>query len=517
MVLGHRGVVTALSVLIVAGTLGLGPSAQAASPPTRTPSYPIASTAVPAGAQRLHFEVGPIMVRAGQNSISFTRRIPQPAENGWIVGMRTNLHRADGTVPPVNVIHLHHGVWIDLSNQDATSGGPQRFFAAGEEKTTLELPKGYGYQYQSTDKWVLNYMLHNATPTPEPIWITYDIDFVPASSPAAQGMQAAFPVWMDVRNPSGYPVFDAVKGSGHDGSFTYPDDATDPYGGGPPRNEWTVPEDGVLLTTAGHLHPGGIHDDLWLTRKGATAPRGTAKAGSPDTTHQFSSIADYFEPAGKVSWDFASTATPPTWRPIVHKGDVMSITTTYDTKHASWYEGMGIMVVWMANGTSSGVNPFQKRVAVSGVLTHGHLPENNQHGGKPAGVLFTDLRKAPSHVVKSGTVLPISDFEYVGDMSGSGAIPTVKQGGTLTFRNDDASKGIWHTITSCAAPCDLTTGIAYPTANAKIQFDSGELGTGGPPSSGTTTWSTPTNLPPGTYTYFCRIHPFMRGAFRVVG
>ena len=24
------------------------------------------------------------------------------------------------------------------------------------------------------------------------------------------------------------------------------------------------------------------------------------------------------------------------------------------------------------------------------------------------------------------------------------------------------------------------------------------------------------NLAPGTYTYFCRIHPFMRGAFRVV-
>jgi len=24
------------------------------------------------------------------------------------------------------------------------------------------------------------------------------------------------------------------------------------------------------------------------------------------------------------------------------------------------------------------------------------------------------------------------------------------------------------------------------------------------------------NLPPGTYTYFCRVHPFMRGAFRVL-
>jgi len=26
---------------------------------------------------------------------------------------------------------------------------------------------------------------------------------------------------------------------------------------------------------------------------------------------------------------------------------------------------------------------------------------------------------------------------------------------------------------------------------------------------------TPQDLPSGTYTYFCRIHPFMRGAFRV--
>jgi plastocyanin len=33
---------------------------------------------------------------------------------------------------------------------------------------------------------------------------------------------------------------------------------------------------------------------------------------------------------------------------------------------------------------------------------------------------------------------------------------------------------------------------------------------------GTVVYKTPKNLRPGTYTYFCRIHPFMRGAFRVV-
>ena len=118
----------------------------------------------------------------------------------------------------------------------------------------------------------------------------------------------------------------------------------------------------------------------------------------------------------------------------------------------------------------------------------------------------------------SGTVIPIMDFAYAqGNMAaGNTTVPAVVQGGTLTFRNDDASKNIYHTITACRAPCDLTSGIAYPIANAKVQFDSGELGHGGPPSSGSVTWSIPRNLPPGTYTYFCRIHPFMRGAFRVL-
>ena len=33
---------------------------------------------------------------------------------------------------------------------------------------------------------------------------------------------------------------------------------------------------------------------------------------------------------------------------------------------------------------------------------------------------------------------------------------------------------------------------------------------------GSVVYKTPKSLTPGTYTYFCRIHPFMRGSFRVV-
>jgi plastocyanin len=106
-----------------------------------------------------------------------------------------------------------------------------------------------------------------------------------------------------------------------------------------------------------------------------------------------------------------------------------------------------------------------------------------------------------------------------GDYSeGPADIPTVAAGQSITFDNQDApvDNGIWHTITAREAPCNSSTGIAYPLANGSVQFDSGELGAAGPPSSGYTTWQTPATLPPGTYTYFCRIHPFMRGAFRVV-
>ena len=42
-------------------------------------------------------------------------------------------------------------------------------------------------------------------------------------------------------------MFDVLKGTGTNGMFTYPDDATDPYRAGARRNEWTVDQDSVLL------------------------------------------------------------------------------------------------------------------------------------------------------------------------------------------------------------------------------------------------------------------------------
>jgi plastocyanin len=351
-------------------------------------------------------------------------------------------------------------------------------------------------------------MLHNLLSTPDEVFITYDLDFVPATAAAAKDIKTAWPVWMDVRNGEVYPVFDVDKGTGKDGVYTYPDDEADPYKGGKKMNEWTVDKDAVMIGTAGHLHPGGLNTDLDVERRGDV---------DPATAHVFKSEAMYYEPAGAVSWDVAMTATASDWKVAVKKGDVLRTTTTYDSKRGSWYESMGIMVVWFTSPTdATGADPFTTKVDQRGKLTHGHLPENDNHGGEPDPT-FVDLTTKPDGAVAD--LVTIADFAYApGDMSGIYPdVPTVKQGGALKFVNKDApiGVGIWHTITACKAPCDKRTGVAYPIADADIVFDSGELGFGGEPTAERDDWSIPQDLPPGTYTYFCRIHPSMRGGFRV--
>jgi plastocyanin len=467
------------------------------------------------GVQELHYEYGPIQITPGQNNIDFSGgQVPKPEVDGYITAIRANLVRPDGTVPPVDVIHLHHGVWANLSateEERRNAGGlAELFFAAGEEKTDMILPAGYGYPYEANDRWLINYMLHNLLSTPDEVSITYDLWFIPADDPAAADITVARPLWMDVQKGEIYPVFDVLKDSGTDGVYTYPDDAEDPYAGGPRLNEWVVDRDSVLLGTAGHLHPGGLHTDMSVARDGETA-------------HLFRSDAVYYEPAGAVSWDVSMTATPEDFRVGLREGDVLSISATYDTARASWYESMGIMVAWLTDGTADrdgteAPDPFVTPPdPQDAVLTHGHLPENDNHGGEETDE-FVNAVDLPDG--QPADRVTIADFTYApGDIGGIyDTVPTVRQGDSLEFFNVDGPtepNGIWHTITACEAPCTGATGVAYPLADAEVQFDSGQLGIAGVPTAGRLEWTIPEGLEPGTYTYFCRVHPDMRGAFRV--
>ncbi|HEU4976486.1 MAG TPA: hypothetical protein VFT50_15440 [Baekduia sp.] len=513
-------------VAALAAALVVCASASAeAMPGAHVGALDIAPSASYPGMQHLHYEFGPIRISPGQNSIEAEANDHKPDVPGYIVRFKPDLVCAGGdatcgpdhSTPRVDVIHLHHGVW--LNNFYPT-------FAAGEEKTIFNFPQGYGYHYKPSDSWIMNYMIHNLTPNQTAVYITYDIDFVPDSEPAAPSITPVKPLWMDVAGIKPYPVFDVYRGSGRHGQFTFPDMAKGrqkkDIG---PAHEWDVPGDVTLVGVAGHLHPGGLWDDLDATR------------GS-QTKLLFRSEAKYFEPAGAVSWDVALTASKPDWRVALHQGDKLSISSTYDTRRASWYESMGIMVVFYADGIRpEAKDPFTQGVDAEGLLTHGHLKENDNHGGIHR-IGLPDARRlldgsSPSNVDIKGFVYGSGDLSVPGR---SGRPPVIRVGRSLRFTNLDATLGLkstpklaaYHTITACRAPCNKDTGIAYPLADGRVEFDSGELGYGPylplqgfagkfTPAKGTNTWKTPKHLKPGTYTYFCRIHPFMRGSFRVVG
>jgi plastocyanin len=446
--------------------------------------------------------------------------------------------------PSVWDLHLHHVVWI------APGGGPT--FASGEEKTISKMPKGYGFKTGGDARWTINQMIHslNASENRE-VYMTWEIDWVPVT-PGRNDIKPVNIRWMDVAgSPQIYPVFDAERGFDldGDGKYTFPDEVpTDPSLPGYEERAkiskarmWTVPKPVTLVFGAGHLHPGGLRVDLQVARDGPDA--GSVDGDDPSEVRRlFRSKAKYYEPAGAVSWDVALEATRRGWRVKLKPGDTVSINTTYKVKKASWYESMGILpLAWSAANDPKAKDPFDDGDAVKqmykkgGILTHGRLPENIDKKARK-NLKLPNPAKLPSGGKVPGSGIDINSFLYSdgGYSAGRGfprflmRPPVVKPGGTVTFTNSDALASMsqqeqaWHSITSCKAPCNRGSGIGYPLADGPIKFDSGQLGygTGGSTevTTGSNKYTTPPLTKPGkTYTYFCRIHPFMRGSIRVKG
>ncbi len=520
----------------------------------------------PGACQRMRFSYGPIAVKPGQNDVLINPvTIEKPLVDGYITRFRPNLVRVDGTVPPVEQVHLHHGTWLSYPEYGS---GP--FFASGEEKTVAPFPRGYGMPVQGTDTWLLLYMVHSAVSQPMEAYIIYDIDFIPKAKGDAMGIKPAYPLWLDVR-PSSYPVFNTQRPfGGKDGRCTWPKEQCASFnswgeqevGQGQPGNgkgeDWEFPAKGepfgragpftggTILGMGGHMHPGGIQNEIDLVRGKKKSRIYTGKAlywknqkkgGGP-----------------KDSWNFSMPVVGnPFWGVRVKPGDKLRSNVTYDTKLQSTYENMGIAVSLLVpddeNGKrqAPGVNPFKVRhsrakkcyrkgglrkagiqkkrpvLCERGVVTHGQLVENTNRG-YPEG-------KWDAASSGEGTEVGIADFLYVpGDLSTrtSMGIPTVPLGETLRFTNFEGG-AIWHTITSCKFPCLGPTGAAFPLANGrtsakrKLDFDSSEVGIGVPeigPPINKLNYSIDVTKEEGykpgeVVTYFCRIHPFMRGAFEV--
>jgi hypothetical protein len=547
----------------------------------------------PGACQRLRFAYGPINVKPGQNDVLIEPvTIEKPMQDGYVTRFKPNLVLPDGTVPPVEKVHLHHGTWL---SEPAYGSGP--FFAAGEEKTIAPFPRGYGMPIKATDQWLLLYMVHSAVQQPMQAYITYDIDFVPKAAGDALGIKPAYPVWLDVR-PSSYPVFNVQRDfGGADGVCTWPKEecaAHDPFGqeftgqgkpGDGKGTELKLPADGeefgrsgpfhggTLIGMGGHLHPGGLTNDIDLVRPGGESVTRTVKQRKcrrrkrchvrrrtvTKTVHKrriYTGVAEYWNRENQdkgngppTSWDFSERVVGlPFWGVQVKPGDILRSNATYDTTLQSTYEDMGIAIgLFVPNkedGTpqAPGIDPFQAKVdktegcksggllakkpklCQKGYPTHGHYPENGYYGGADG------TWSNPQPGVQTNDVAVVN-FQYQpGDLSmlSMTGLPTVKLGTDLRFTNLEGGS-IYHTATSCAFPCLGPTGAAFPLGDGRtsqgsnVDFDSSEMGVG-VPAIGAAKEALDYKLPVtpergfkagDIVTYYCRVHPSMRGAFEV--
>ena len=310
---------------------------------------------------------------------------------------------------------------------------PERFFAAGEEKTTTEFPPGYGYPYKATDHWVLNYMLHNLTPTGR---ARCGSPTTSTSSPRPRRRRRASSPrarsgWT-CRTAAVYPVFDVLKGTGTNGTFTYPDHATDPYHGG-------AAEERVDRRPGRRARR---HRRPPPPRRAARRP--VARPQRRRAAHLFRPMANYYEPAGAVSWDVTMTATNPTTgacgaqgRHAAHLDDLRLRRARRGTSRwGSWSCGWPI-------GAPAAPTRSRPRSTSPATLTHGHLPENDNHGGTDADVCPTStaLPDRPRRPSRSTSQLRLRAGRHAHRRHRS---RRVKQGQSLTFNNDDAPVGQRH-------------------------------------------------------------------------
>jgi hypothetical protein len=516
----------------------------------------------PGACQRLRFSYGPIHVKPGQNDVLIEPvKIEKPMRDGYMTRFKPNLVLPDGTVPPVDRVHLHHGTWWSVPAQ--TRIPP--FMASGEEKTIFQYPRGFGMPIKATDQWLLLYMVHSAVQQPMEVFITYDVDFVPKAKGDALGIRPAYPIWLDVRPTDFYPVFNVQRDfGGPDARCTWPKEqcaAHDPFGkrftgqGEPGNGRGTDLElpsagesvgniksftGGSLILMGGHLHPGGLQNQIDLVRRAHSVRIYDGEANYWDHRHH--------DRAGgpPTSWDFSMGVSQlPYWGVRVKPGDVLRSNATYDTTRQSTYEDMGIVIAIIApddrRWRAPGVNPFTAakdrsegcrsgglqakpaRLCDKGLVTHGHQAENGHYGGAK-GTWKARRGAQTNNVAVAGFLYQPGDLSMV-SMTG---VPTVKLGSKLRFANLEGA-AIYHTATSCAFPCLGPTGAAFPLSNGRtsrgraLDFDSSEQGIG-TPVIGPTKQGLDYVLPvtsgngfkPGeVVTYFCRIHPSMRGAFEV--
>lgn len=520
------------------------------APPVPTPTNRASGWAPqPAGTtQTLDLDFGPYVVNAGTDlsRIDFT---PAMA-TGYTTEVHTFVLDESGKKIPGNEVHTHH---VHLLQLDPSN--PQYFdwlTGTGEEmtggsiaeraKADPEYADGirYGMPVTQGKQLAVLSMLHNMTSQTRTVYIRFRLRFVygthdeirqakhldyHALTPQIFGGTFNVP---RTGGPYAWPVqLDQVPST--------PDNRGDITSNPTPSKlepgvgvVWTAPYSGTIVVAAGHLHAGGT--GAVLSNLGSTAhpcPQQGMK-GYPGTTLLDSRVIGHH--GVWPSNDYQMGISQPAWRAYVHKGDRLAINGGYLARNYGFPDAMVFAGVYVDRSATppagSGCAPFLaghpgtpwQKVIHTGINHPWSMYPDQPTCSK------CDHPEAKPKPGPATDVVQIAGFDYLpgnGGTSGEPAgPPVVTRGQSLTFVNEDyAASLVRHSVTSCRAPCDGADMTNYPFFDGR--FDSGPMGymveDAYVSTQSTPTWTMSTqDMHPGYYTFFCRLHPFMRGSFYVV-
>jgi plastocyanin len=393
--------------------------------------------------------------------------VPSPALDGFIVGMRVQVIDRRGRVIPQTTVMLHHAVFVNRGRFDGDRVANycavrdrEPFYGSAEEDTPLTFPAGYGYPIHNGDRWHLQAMVMNHKAPHRDVRLRYTVTTDTAP------MTPVTPYWVSVacKNQRIYNVPGGGAPGGLDTRSTV----------------WTAPKAGRIVAVAGHLHGGGERVDLREPDCGdRLLASATARYGMPDDP-LYAMSPMLHEPSPR-SVGIATSATG--W--TVRAGERIRVDSVYDNTRPH-VKVMGIAHIYVAeDGASAGVlcaplpaDVADERLAFPGApgrveppVVHQDISRRDARGVGRA-IAFLAGRDVPEG---PNAVVDVRRFRFWPPRI------SVAAGSRITWRFQDRQQ---HDVSWVEGPRGFASryekrGGAYTTQLTE----------------------------PGTYTYFCSLHP----------
>jgi hypothetical protein len=457
--------------------------------------------------------------------------------------------------------------WVFGTGEERTQGSL--------DQRSLVDPDGpaYGIYLEQLGPQALIFMLHNKMPEAALVWVALDVNFVYGSAQAIKAAAKDCPGILDGERCQAGRDFHTLHGKlwgttfdvprqavalGGDGLYVHPIDI--PLGDSTRRASdhlgrmFTASADGTAIASAGHLHPNGMEVVVAnLGPEGSACEADLDGDGLPGVTLFHSRKIEAVEAAYPHSEDFQMGATKHGWRAPIRAGDRITQFAVYDNDAYASYEAMSFAGLYVDRQ-----QPPAPRGAEGCTLanTAAYLLPGDPWGGDPRETVMNRAvghdghdhggycgipgapacnREMPEPEPGLPTpVVTITNFRYTpGDraLPGQAGLPVqVPRGSTLTFVNADmvTMAGVRHTVTSCEWPCNGPYVANYPQPDGL--FDSGKLGNYDPLDGGlidtgnyglsgelSPVYELDTGgMEPGLYSFYCRVHPWMRGSLEIV-